>query len=224
MRYENWNDYFYPGTRTLRNLFVERDPDILAEREQEASRLRMRDLERHPVPGPFDMKHLCAVHQRIFRDVYEWAGKPRTVPWLDRMTKGGPDVVNFEPGDAAAPVVMYGYAPASVIEVMSQELFAHLADEDELVGLDRGTFIARLAYYWAEINTVHAFREGNTRTQSIFFGQLARQAGHPLNIALFAEDAELRDAFVAARFYAQATADESRLATVLSQVYEWDIR
>jgi cell filamentation protein len=220
VRYENWTDYFYPGTRTLRNRFAERDPEVLSQLEVAVARVRMRWLRDHPLPGPFDMKRLCATHKHIFQDVYEWAGKPRTAPWLDRMTKGYADVVNFEVGDPAAPKAVYAYAPASIIESASQDLFAHLADENELVGLDHDTFIARLAYYWAEINTVHAFREGNTRTQSMFFGQLAQRAGHPLNVALFAEDARLRDAFVAARFYAQATTDESRLAAVLSQAYE----
>ncbi|WP_272818818.1 Fic family protein, partial [Mycobacteroides abscessus] len=40
-------------------------------------------------------------------------------------------------------------------------------------GLDHARFVGRLAEHWAEINTVHPFREGNTRTQAVFFALLA---------------------------------------------------
>lgn len=38
----------------------------------------------------------------------------------------------------------------------------------------------RLAYYFGEVNALHPFREGNGRAQRAFWGQLARDAGHPI--------------------------------------------
>ena len=32
-----------------------------------------------PISGKFDFKHLQAIHRYIFQDVYDWAGKVRTV-------------------------------------------------------------------------------------------------------------------------------------------------
>ena len=55
---------------------------------------------------------------------------------------------------------------------------AQLGDEQHLRGLDREPFIDRLAHYLAEINAIHAFREGNGRTQRAFIGQLAQDAGY----------------------------------------------
>lgn len=53
--------------------------------------------------------------------------------------------------------------------------------ENYLCDLERGDFIERMAFYIAEINALHPFREGNGRTQRIFANQLARQAGWELN-------------------------------------------
>lgn len=39
----------------------------------------------------------------------------------------------------------------------------------------------RLAYYMGEINALHPFREGNGRTQRVYFHQLAMEAGYNLD-------------------------------------------
>ena len=64
---------------------------------------------------------------------------------------------------------------------------------------------------------VHAFREGNTRTQFVFFSQLAEHAGYRLAPAAFAVAAGLRDEFVEARFEGQDTGRSAHLAEVLAQ-------
>lgn len=62
-----------------------------------------------------------------------------------------------------------------------RRLFASLANENEFRDLDAETFAARVAHFLAELNAIHAFREGNGRTQTVFLGMLADQAGHPLD-------------------------------------------
>jgi cell filamentation protein len=212
----SWEDYFIPGTDTLLNKFGETDPVALQALEEKTVALRMAHLLAHPILGLFDFTHLCSIHRRLFQDVYYWAGQPRTAPWDERMTKSAPDVVNYPVGDPAAPMVAYGYYPARFIPEASRQVFRQLADENHLQGLDRDTFADRLADFWNEVNVIHAFREGNTRTQSVFFSQLADRAGHPLNVALFAVDGTLRDEFVAARFHSQATGSHERLRGVLA--------
>ena len=39
-------------------------------------------------------------------------------------------------------------------------------------------YIRKLAHYYSEINILHPFREGNGRTQRVFFSQLAMLAGY----------------------------------------------
>jgi cell filamentation protein len=41
--------------------------------------------------------------------------------------------------------------------------------------------VGRLAHYFAELNAVHPFREGNGRTQRAFLGQIATEAGHQID-------------------------------------------
>jgi hypothetical protein len=64
---------------------------------------------------------------------------------------------------------------------------------------------------------VHSFREGNTRTQFVFFSQLCEQAGHRLDTEAFRPGNPLRDEFVQARFHGQDTGSNDRLAEVLGR-------
>jgi cell filamentation protein len=151
--------YVYPGTEVLRNRLDLHDGAALAEREAALSAIRIAQLERRFIPGDFDLAHLQATHRYIFGDVYPWAGELRTV----RITKGG-DLF-------ALPEHIGPYLTA---------LFADLALEDHLHGLGREQFLERLTQYYAEINAVHPFREGNGRAQRAFLGQIAKVAGHPI--------------------------------------------
>ena len=224
-QFRSWDDYFIPGTTVLRNKLVTaadpygtRDAEKLRRYEERATLLRAIELDRKPIEGNFDYAHLKAVHRALFQDVYEWAGQERVGP--DRqMSKSGPDVVHFAPGDPAAPTVQYGYYPGvgDQIREAAERQFRKLAADDLLRGRDRVQFVAGLADHWGEINTIHSFREGNTRTQSVFFSQLAREAGYELDVGQFAENAPLREEFVQARFYNQATARTDRLVGVLDK-------
>lgn len=213
-KFQTWDDYFIPGTKVLRNKHNETDPWRLREREEAAAQVRLVELSMRPIDGGFDYDHMKAIHGHIFQDTYEWAGKERVAP-LSQMTKAGPDVVNYPPGDPAAPMVAYGYYPAPAIADAARAQYAKLAAESHLTGLDRDAFVGRLAEHWGEINTIHAFREGNTRSQFAFFSHLATNAGYQIDRAQFAHGAPLREAFVQARFYNQATGRSDRLEAVL---------
>jgi cell filamentation protein len=43
-------------------------------------------------------------------------------------------------------------------------------------------FSIQVAHFLSELNVIHAFREGNGRTQLTFFAMLADNAGHPLDL------------------------------------------
>lgn len=46
----------------------------------------------------------------------------------------------------------------------ARRVFGAIADDNYLVGLSRESFVIRLAEHWGEVNALHPFREGNTRT------------------------------------------------------------
>jgi cell filamentation protein len=127
--------------------------------EREITHAALFLLDESPVPPSFDLPHLREIHKRIFGDIYEWAGRIRTVA----IAKG-----------AVFCLPQYIDSSASVI-------FGELHGEDCLRGLPRDAFAGRLAHYLGEVNALHPFREGNGRAQRAFFGQLARDAGFTLS-------------------------------------------
>jgi cell filamentation protein len=126
--------------------------------EREITHAALILLGESPVHLGYDLSHLCAIHRRIFGDIYHWAGQIRTVG----MAKGSP------------------FCLPQHIETSAAEVFRGLRSENCLRGLDREVFVARLAHYLGEVNAVHPFGEGNGRTQRAFFEQLARKAGYTL--------------------------------------------
>jgi cell filamentation protein len=154
----SWDPYLDLDSGVLRNRLKITDRAELARAEAELTGLRLFELQAVDLPGSFDLTHLQAYHRHIFGDVYDWAGELRTVA----IGKG-------------APFCLPQHLPGQ-----AERLFAQLARDDHLRGLDRDTFVDALAWLLAEINALHPFREGNGRTQRAFLGRLARAAGHPV--------------------------------------------
>ena len=151
--------YLYPGTDSLRNRLGIRDADELSKLEGERTTAVLAWLERNPLPGHYDLEHLQAFHRRIFGDIYEWAGELRTVAIAKEQSL---------------------FALPEHIEPYLDRVLSELAEERLLRDLPRHEFVDRLTHYYAELNAVHPFREGNGRTQRAFLGQLAREAGYHL--------------------------------------------
>lgn len=151
--------YVYPGTDVLRNLAGLRDADTLADYEAQASTLRLAQLAALRLKGVYDLPHLQEFHRFIFQDIYSWAGELRSVPLA-------------KPGSM--------FALPDHIESYVTSVLHQLAGEKHLRGLSRDQFAERLTHYYAEINAVHPFREGNGRAQRAFLRQLAVDAGHTL--------------------------------------------
>jgi cell filamentation protein len=151
--------YTDPVTGVLRNKLGLDAPEELAAAEREITHAALILIRESPVRATYDLPHLCAIHQTIFGDIYEWAGQIRTVA----IARGSL------------------FCLPQYIESSSVGIFRALRGENLLRGLERGPFIERLTFYLGEVNAVHPFREGNGRTQRAFFEQLARDAGFTLN-------------------------------------------
>ena len=151
--------YVDPVTGVLRNKLRLDTAEELADAEREITHAALILIRESPVRSTYDLPHLCAIHKRIFGDIYEWPGQIRTVA----IAKGSP------------------FCLPQYIESSSADIFRALRGENSLQGLERGPFVDRLTFYVGEVNAVHPFREGNGRTQRAFFEQLARDAGFTLN-------------------------------------------
>lgn len=71
--------YCYPDTSVLINKLDIHDKDQLITAETSLVAVRLYQLQKNPIRGSFDYKHLCRIHHYIFQDLYSWAGKTRTV-------------------------------------------------------------------------------------------------------------------------------------------------
>ena len=145
--------YCYPNSRILKNKLNIHDLDELHNEERNLSNLRERELLDSPIDAQFDFNHLKKIHAYLFQDIYDWAGEARTVD----IAKGNLFCRYF------------------AIDSEAKRIFTELKREKYLQNLNIADFAKRLAYYFAEINALHPFREGNGRTQREFIRQLAFQ-------------------------------------------------
>jgi cell filamentation protein len=151
--------YADPVTGVLRNKLGLSTTGELEAAEREITHAALIFLKDSPVLPNYDLRHLCAIHHRIFGDIYDWAGQLRTVA----IAKGT------------------WFCLPQYIEPAAAEIFRALHGESLLRGLPRDVFTERLTYYLGEINAIHPFREGNVRAQRAFLEQLASDAGFILD-------------------------------------------
>lgn len=207
MSLDDQDPYCYPETNILKNLRDFRDRSSLDRFEADAVAADSIALKLDPLKGPFDTKRLQATHRRLFGRVYAWAGELRANTGTMKKQR------------ASGYVVMYGLA--AHIPMALENTFAELEKENELKELALENFAKRLAYFYSELDAIHAFREGNSRTLRVFTADLATAAGYRLAWSqLGYSDAE-RESLYAARDKAVMRGDcselEAKIATILSK-------
>lgn len=148
--------YIDPSTGFLRNEVSATTQEEIDLAAAEILPGRLEALANAPIPCTGDREHLQAIHRVLFDGIFDWAGQFRTTD----IDKQGTDFV-----------------PAGEVESAIEQLFAELSAENLLRDLPRERFIGRLAYYYARLNQIHPFREGNGRTQRLFWAQVALHAG-----------------------------------------------
>ncbi|HEX3951014.1 MAG TPA: Fic family protein [Steroidobacteraceae bacterium] len=157
--YDSIEDHYcYKGTKVLKNRRNLRTQQALDRFELAITTQRATEaLPR----GKLDELHYKRIHWHLFRDVYTWAGKYRNV----RISKG----------DSA-------FCYPEYISSEVKKLFAELHRGNHLTGLTAAEFAVRAASLLANLNAIHAFRDGNGRSQMVFMNLLAIRARHPLRL------------------------------------------
>jgi len=145
----------------LRNLREFTEQAKLDRFERRCSVVALYELELVPIRGNVDQAHLQAIHRRIFKKVYPWAGELRQIDIARKAS--------------------YPFALIPFLQKRLDQTFAMLASENRLRGLAVGQFIERAAFYLGELNSIHPFREGNGRTLREFIRELAAEAGFTLD-------------------------------------------
>ncbi len=167
--------YCWPNG-VLKNKFNIKDSDTLRKIEREITSARYYELECKGVTGDFSLKHMMKIHKFLFNDLYTWAGKIRTVD----ISKGTI------------------FCLVQFIEIQFDELYEKLKSENFLADISsKDLFCNKIAYYLAEINMIHPFREGNGRTQRMYIEQLCKRNGRFEIDYSRADEGEMIDASIA---------------------------
>ena len=126
-RIEALADDCYPGTSCLINKYDIRDEKQLSFVESRIVIGKTEELLRNPIPGKFNFTHYKSIHRFLFEDIYEWAGKVRTID----ISKKGTD-----------------FTKASNIEEMAGRIFARLGCMNNFIGLNHGEFVDEITDFY----------------------------------------------------------------------------
>ena len=160
--YETYNSkYCYPGTTVLKNKLNIMNIEKLQTYEAKITAAKSLGLRKSGITGNFDSNHVKQIHKYLFEDVYPFAGQFRT----ENIAKGE-----------------FRFAQFEYIETELEGLLNKLKKEEYLQGLNKKDLATKLAYYLAELNVLHPFREGNGRTNREFIRQLALKNGYQLDL------------------------------------------
>ena len=155
------SDNCYEGTTCLVNKLGIRDEKRLSEVEAQITFAKAVMLEETPIDDDFGFEHFKKIHEFLLCDLYEWAGQVRTVGISKKRTK---------------------FLDAASIESIGTRCFAKVKD-GYFENLSFDEFVKRIAEFYNDVNYIHPFREGNGRTQRIYFAQLIRHYGYDINFA-----------------------------------------
>lgn len=153
--------------------------------------VRILELQTHPVQGQFDTAHLREVHRRIFQDLAHHH------PGAFRVDAPGHFKMRELEGTGERHVV--GYARGKEIGERLDQVLGDLRGGDALKGLTADEFAERMGRLYGDLDHIHPFREGNSRTLREFTRELALQAGYELDWHSTGADAQARDRLYLAR-------------------------
>jgi len=198
--------YLYPNSETLKNLFNEPDETKFSAIEADYTSLRIKELLDNPVVGDFDVQHLFKMHEYIFQDIFEWAGKPRRI--------------NIEKAEEALSGLSVEYADVSDIVKLGEFALSKM-NSTIWVDLNSEQIAAAFAGFVTDIWKIHPFREGNTRTIITFCCDFADKRGFPLDRELFKDNsAYVRRALVASSAIFSGLGDKRKPEFLINFIYD----
>lgn len=159
---KRYSNYCYEHTNVLINNLDIKDNKKLQIYEAKITAAKLLALRQKGIIGNFDSSHLISIHTFLFEDIYPFAGQFRN----ENIAKG-----------------MFRFAEWEYIESELNNLLNKLKNENFLSGLSKADLADKLAYYLAELNVLHPFREGNGRTIREFIRELALKNGYILNLS-----------------------------------------
>lgn len=153
--------YCYPKSDVLINKLNIKSQKELFEAEKELTSIRLKELQDKPIQGKYDFVHLKAIHKYIFQDLYEWAGKERTV--------------DIGKGNLFCTVAFIQEYAQSIFEKYYSQCWNQRNSIDDFVRVFAGNY--------GDLNALHPFREGNGRAQREFARIICLSCGYDFDLS-----------------------------------------
>lgn len=164
--------YFVECGDTMPNKLGISDAKELENAEYDITAKNTQKVLQQPCPKVFDFNLLLDLHRQLFEEIYDFAGKVRTV--------------NISKPDSPVP-----FCYVDFIQSEANRIFGELKQAKYLVGLSQPEFAEKLTYYASELNALHPFREGNGRTTRLFLLLMAKNAGYLIDYSFVSRRAIL---------------------------------
>jgi cell filamentation protein len=159
--------YLIPGTVVLQNKLGISDFDELEQAVADIGDAMAYRLFDKNTPVPATLAGWRAVHKAMFGSVFEWAGDFRNV----NIRKSGDD----DSSDGF-------FAPYGRLVADGQRAVRNLENTVRRIQTAKISLIAdNLADVYDQLKYLHPFREGNGRSQKVFFSLVCRPRGLQLN-------------------------------------------
>lgn len=179
--------YLYDDEDILKNKLDIHEQSLLNDAEADYVSLRLKDLVMNPLKGDYHTDHFLKMHEFIFQDIFDWAGKPRIISiYKEEDVLGGMSVEYSDPFDIV------------------NDLHHALSDmrAKDWANMDLDTLAVQFCDSLAKIWKIHPFREGNTRVSVTFCCQYIDEIGRKIDRKLFEDNSRyVRTALVAYNAY-----------------------
>lgn len=175
--------YVYEGTNVLINLANIKEQDKLDNFETTLSRIAIVELLKNPIDIT-STKDIFEIHKRLFKEVYSWAGEPRTI-----------NIYKTEPVLGGLSV---NYSEHNQI-MKDLNKIQNDIDSFNWVNSSKKEIISKIVRVISSVWQVHAFREGNTRTICLYLYFFMKKYNLKLNVDFIGEHSKFfRNALVLA--------------------------
>jgi len=160
---------------------------------------RIVELRVEPVGGVFDATHLKEINRRIFQDLPGLGSPDATLGQYSPPVRNGNYWIKTRKLETVGIRSTVAYSPMD--EKSSDRLLDLLANVDPnyFSKLSKTAFTAAMGKLYSEIDYIHPFPDGNSRTLREFTRQLAEKSGYVINWERFNQSPAGRDILYIAR-------------------------
>lgn len=152
----------------LKNKFDIREYEELKKLEKNIIPIKLIKIREQDF-GNNNIESLKKIHKYLFEDLYEWAGKVRTVPIEKAEAILGNDTIRYsQPKDIEKELT-------NTLHKMNSIDWNNLSIDEKSKEFSKGI---------AEIWKAHPFRDGNTRTVVTFADKFANEKGFELDLTI----------------------------------------